>query len=88
MPRRSTPRTRNLTFCIMTLLAVACDASAQTQQPTKQQKSQKPIVTLPSLTEQGFEVKTSLGSSLVLQKDKDVWICDMLTVRSNCERAE
>jgi hypothetical protein len=76
--------------CIAVLLAVGFwtgPAHAQAQQQ-QQRKQPKPIVTLPSLTAQGFEIKASLGSSLVLQKGKDVWICDMLTIKSNCDAAE
>ena len=78
----------SLGFYIFALGAGCCIGSAQAQQERKPQKPQKPIVTLPSLTAQGFEIKASLGTSLVLQKDKDVWICDMLTIRSSCDAAE
>jgi hypothetical protein len=87
--RQSTIRT--LWVCIGVLVAAGfCGGPAraqQTQQP-QQRKQPKPIVTLPSLTAQGFEIKASLGSSLVLQKGKDVWICDMLLIKSNCDAAE
>jgi hypothetical protein len=43
---------------------------------------------LPSLAAQGFEINASLGTSLVLQKGKDVWICDVLTIKSSCDAIE
>ncbi len=86
--RRSTVRASCL--CIAALAAACCvsAAHAQQQQQQQQRKGLKPIVTLPSLTAQGFEIKASLGSSLVLQKGKDVWLCDMLTIKSSCDAAE
>lgn len=85
---RSTVRTSYL--CIVALATTCCisAAHAQQQQQQEQRKGPRPIVTLPSLTAQGFEIKASLGSSLVLQKGKDVWLCDMLTIKSSCDAAE
>jgi len=67
---------------------VATGCLAATTQAQQQHPSQKTFVTLPSLTAQGFDIKASLGTSLVLQKGKDVWLCDMLTIKSNCAPAE
>jgi hypothetical protein len=78
-------RTRRLRFCAVALAAGCLTASAQAQQ---QRAPQKPTITLPSLTAQGFEVKAAFGSYLVLQKGKDVWLCYMLETRSTCELAE
>ncbi len=81
------PIARASRLCIATLAAGFCSgpAHAQQQQP---RKPQKPIISLPSLTAQGFEIKASLGSSLVLQKGKDVWLCDMLMIKSSCDPVE
>ncbi len=93
--KQSTLRMR--CFCIAVCLAAGfCSAAALAQQPQQEKQTQqaqprkqpKQIVTLPSLTAQGFEIKASLGSSLVLQRGKDVWICDMLTIKSSCDPAE
>ncbi len=84
--KQSTVRTRWL--CIAVLLAAAFYGGPAPAQQPQQRKQPKPLVTLPSLTAQGFEIKASLGSSLVLQKGKDVWICDMLTIKSSCDAAE
>jgi hypothetical protein len=60
-------------------------ASKQQQQRRPQQKK---TITLPALAAQGFEIKATIGSYLVLQNGKDVWFCYMLDTRSNCEPAE
>ncbi len=82
------PTVRASRLCIAALATACCIGSAQAEQQQQQRKAQKPLVTLPSLTAQGFEIKASLGSSLVLQKGKDVWICDMLTIKSSCDPAQ
>jgi len=74
-----------LKFCTIALASGCLTASSQAQQ---QRPAQKPTVTLPSLTAQGFEIKASVASYLVLQKGKDVWLCYMLATRSTCEPAE
>jgi hypothetical protein len=62
-------------------------AGAQTSpQPTQQPKKQK--VTLPMLAAQGFEVKATINSYLVVQRGKDVWLCYMLDTRSDCVAAD
>jgi hypothetical protein len=85
MKWQSGVQARHLKFCTVIIAAGCLAAAAQAQQ---QRPPQKPTVTLPSLTAQGFEIKAALGSSLVLQKGKDVWLCDMLTIRSSCTAAE
>ena len=40
------------------------------------------------LAGQGFEVKATIGSYLVMQRGKDVWLCYMLDTRSDCVVAE
>jgi hypothetical protein len=78
---------RTLRLCGAAIAAgcFAVPAHAQTQQPRPQQKK---TITLPALAAQGFEVKATIGSYLVLQNGKDVWFCYMLDTRSNCEAAE
>ncbi len=90
MKRRSAARARGADSCAI-IMAVAISAAfpalpAHAQQ--QQRPQEKPTVTLPSLTAQGFEIKSALGSYLVLQKGKDVWFCYMLQTRSTCELAE
>jgi len=76
-----------LRFCAVAVtagcLAGPAQAQAQQQHPPK-----KPLITLPSLAAQGFEVKAAFSSYLVVQKGKDVWLCYMLQTRSDCEPAE
>jgi hypothetical protein len=72
-------------LCAIALAAGGLSASAQTQQP---HPPQKPKITLPSLAAQGFEVKATIGSYLVVQRGKDVWLCYMLDTRSDCTPAE
>jgi hypothetical protein len=78
-------RVRPGRLCTILLMAGCLASSAQAQQKRQQPK---PTITLPSLTAQGFEIKASIASYLVLQKGKDVWLCYMLTTRSTCEPAE
>ena len=63
-------------------IAAACLAAAA-QVPPK-----KPKIVLPSLAAQGFDVRAAIGSYLVLQKGKEVWLCYMLDTRSDCTPAE
>ena len=75
-----------------TALANAAQAEERSQERaqerTQDRAPKRPTITLPSLTAQGFEVKAALGSNLVLQKGKDVWLCYMLMTRSSCDPAE
>jgi hypothetical protein len=74
-----------LGLCAVVVAATCLSAAAQAQQekPPPKQK-----VTLPILAAQGFEVKTTIGSYLVVQRGKDVWMCYMLDTRSDCVTAE
>jgi hypothetical protein len=77
-------RASHILFCAIALAGGSLSASAQTQsQSPKKQKT-----TLPSLAAQGFEVKATIGSYLVVQRGKDVWLCYMLDTRSDCTPAE
>lgn len=71
MIRRSAMRTSHMVICAFALAAGSFSASAQTQAPSP--KKQK--ITLPMLAAQGFEVKATIGSYLVMQRGKDVWLC-------------
>jgi hypothetical protein len=78
--------------------AGALSTAAQTPQPApapapqhpqqQAQHPQKQKVTLAMLAAQGFEVKATIGSYLVVQRGKDVWLCYMLDTRSDCVVAE
>jgi hypothetical protein len=76
---------RRFGICAVAVAAGGLTASAQAQQERPPQKQK---VTLPMLAAQGFEVKATIGSYLVLQRGKDVWMCYMLDTRSTCETAE
>jgi hypothetical protein len=69
-------------------LTVGCFAAPAQAQQQQQRPQQKKTITLPALAAQGFEIKATIGSYLVLQNGKDVWLCYMLDTRSNCEPAE
>jgi hypothetical protein len=87
MKRQSAVRMSCVLFCTAAMAGLG-PTQAQQQPQQQQRKAQKPIVMLPSLAAQGFEIKASLGTSLVLQKGKDVWICDVLTIKSSCDAIE
>ena len=72
----------------MITVAAGCFAASATAQTQQQHPTKKPVITLPSLTAQGFEVKAAYSSYIVLQKGKDVWLCYMLETRSDCMPAE
>lgn len=74
-------RLSRLLFCAAAIAAGCVAAAAQV--PPK-----KPKIVLPTLAAQGFEVKAAIGSYLVLQRGKDVWLCYMLDTRSDCTPAE
>lgn len=77
-------RTSRILMCAMAWAVGSFSAVAQTQAPPpKKQKT-----TLPMLAAQGFEVKATIGSYLVMQRGKDVWLCYMLDTRSDCTPAE
>jgi hypothetical protein len=77
-------RTSRILMCAIAWVAGSFGAGAQTQAtPPKKQK-----ITLPMLAAQGFEVKATIGSYLVMQRGKDVWLCYMLDTRSDCTPAE
>jgi hypothetical protein len=65
----------------------AAPAPAQ-QRPQQQPHPQKQKVTLSMLAAQGFEVKATINSYLVVQRGKDVWLCYMLDTRSDCVAAD
>ena len=76
-------------LCAIVVAGACVSAAAQAQQEKPPQKpSQKQKVTLPTLAAQGFEVKATIGSYLVVQRGKDVWMCYMLDTRSDCVAAE
>ena len=81
----SAKRTSRILLCAVAWAAGSFSASAQTPAapPPKKQK-----ITLPALAAQGFEVKATIGSYLVMQRGKDVWLCYMLDTRSDCTPAE
>ena len=85
--RRQRSRVRAACFgAYAIVLAASCVAAfAQAQQKPA---PRRPTVTLPALTAQGFDIKASVGSYLVLQKGKEVWLCYMLDTRSTCDPAE
>jgi len=85
MKRRSRTREKRFALCAGVLAAGCLAAPAQAQQERPPQKQK---VTLPALAAQGFEVKATINSYLVLQRGKDVWLCYMLDTRSTCEPAE
>ncbi len=75
MKPRSAARARGAGSCAIVMTAaisVAFPALPTHAQQQQQRPQEKPTVTLPSLTAQGFEIKAALGSYLVLQKGKDV----------------
>jgi hypothetical protein len=80
----SAMRTSFILLCAIAWAAGSFGACAQTQAPPP--KKQK--ITLPALAAQGFEVKATIGSYLVMQRGKDVWLCYMLDTRSDCTPAE
>jgi hypothetical protein len=82
----SAMRTSCILLCAIAWAAGSSAAAAQTQPPQPPPKKQK--VTLPALAAQGFEVKATIGSYLVMQRGKDVWLCYMLDTRSDCTPAE
>jgi hypothetical protein len=82
MKWQSEVRASHILFCAIALAGGSLSASAQSQSPKKQK------ITLPSLSAQGFEVKATIGSYLVVQQGKDVWLCYMLDTRSDCTPAE
>jgi hypothetical protein len=75
-------------FCAIALAGGIISASAQTQPAPQPQPPKKQKVSLPALAAQGFEVKATIGSYLVVQRGKDVWLCYMLDTRSDCTPAE
>jgi hypothetical protein len=79
-------RTSRILMCAIAWAAGGFGASAQT--PSQPQPPKKPKITLPALAAQGFEVKATIGSYLVVQRGKDVWLCYMLDTRSDCTPAE
>jgi CubicO group peptidase (beta-lactamase class C family) len=81
-------RISRILLCAVALAAGLLSASAQTQAPPVPQPPKKQKVTLPALAAQGFEVKGTVGSYLVVQRGKDVWLCYMLDTRSDCTPAE
>jgi len=86
MKRQTARRTSRILVCAIALNAGTLAALAQTQPAPAPPKKQK--VTLPALAAQGFEVKATIGSYLVVQRGKDVWLCYMLDTRSDCTPAE
>jgi hypothetical protein len=74
-----------LGLCAVVVAGACVSAAAQAQQEKPPQKQK---VTLPMLAAQGFEVKATIGSYLVVQRGKDVWMCYMLDTRSDCVTAE
>ncbi|MFZ0423551.1 MAG: hypothetical protein WAL80_11800 [Xanthobacteraceae bacterium] len=80
----SAMRTSRILMCAIAWAAGSFAAGAQTPAPPP--KKQK--ITLPMLAAQGFEVKAMIGSYLVVQRGKDVWLCYMLDTRSDCTPAE
>jgi hypothetical protein len=88
MKWRSAVRAGQILICGIALAAGSFSASAQTQAPAQPPPAKKQKVTLPALAAQGFEVKATIGSYLVLQRGKDVWLCYMLDTRSDCTPAE
>jgi hypothetical protein len=78
-------RSSGFGLCALALAAGGLSAAAQTPQ---QHPPQKQKITLPALAAQGFEVKATIGSYLVVQRGKDVWFCYMLDTRSDCVAAE
>ena len=80
-------RTSYILTCAIVWAAGSFGASAQTQAP-QQPPPKKQKITLPMLAAQGFEVKATIGSYLVMQRGKDVWLCYMLDTRSDCTPAE
>jgi hypothetical protein len=81
-------RRSHILYCAIALAGGILGASAQTQPQAQPQTPKKQKVTLPSLAAQGFEVKATIGSYLVVQRGKDVWLCYMLDTRSDCTPAE
>jgi hypothetical protein len=69
-------------FARNSLIVTAILAANLMSQPAGAQPSRSPRVSLASLTAQGFEIKAVTGnqsgvvSALVLQKDKDVFLCE------------
>jgi hypothetical protein len=86
MKAPSAMRTSCLLMCAIAWAAGSFGASAQTPAAPTPPKKQK--ITLPMLAAQGFEVKATIGSYLVVQRGKDVWLCYMLDTRSDCTPAE
>jgi hypothetical protein len=86
MKRAAAMRIGHILICAIALTAGSLSASAQTQSQPQPPKKQK--ITLAILAAQGFEVRATIGSYLVLQRGKDVWLCYMLDTRSDCTLAE
>ncbi len=72
-------------MCAVAWAAGSFSASAQTPAPPPPKSKRSPCR---SLAAQGFEVKATIGSYLVMQRGKDVWLCYMLDTRSDCTSAE
>jgi hypothetical protein len=92
---RSTPLAIGIGIAVS--IGATLSAAAQTPQPAPApaphpqqpaQHPQKQKITLAMLAAQGFEVKATIGSYLVMQRGKDVWLCYMLDTRSDCVVAE
>jgi hypothetical protein len=88
MKRAAAMRIGHILMCAIALTAASLNASAQTQSQPQPQPPKKQKITLAILAAQGFEVRATIGSYLVLQRGKDVWLCYMLDTRSDCTLAE